>query len=247
MQEQQRERLRRWELGRFLEAALAAPVERDHRQSDRMFRWRRGVAAVTLVCGAVLLGVSLSLDPGDSRFYLATTALAGVWTVGSFASGPLHLGWARTRSGDRRARPVVQPIALGLLAVAVFCPGAILVVQVPVLRDSVDAVLDHARFASLPVVAGITLINGLAEELFFRGALYAAIGVRRPVLISTVLYTLTTVAGGNVMLVFAAAVLGLVVGLQRRVTGGVLGPMLTHVIWSLSMLLILPALVSAVS
>ena len=41
-------------------------------------------------------------------------------------------------------------------------------------------------------------------------------------LISTVIYALATVAGGNPVLVFAAAVLGAVVGLQRRAGGGVL-------------------------
>jgi uncharacterized protein len=44
------------------------------------------------------------------------------------------------------------------------------------------------------------------------------------------------------MLSFAAVLLGLVVGLQRRASGGILGPILTHVTWSLAMLLILPRL-----
>ena len=39
----------------------------------------------------------------------------------------------------------------------------------------------------------------------------------------------------------AAAVLGWVVGLQRRVTGGILAPVLIHCTWSLGMLLVLPA------
>jgi uncharacterized protein len=34
--------------------------------------------------------------------------------------------------------------------------------------------------------------------------------------------------------------LGLVVGLQRRASGGILGPILTHCTWSLSMLFLLP-------
>ena len=42
------------------------------------------------------------------------------------------------------------------------------------------------------------------------------------------------------MLVFAAAILGLVAGLQRRAGGGVLAPILTHVTWSMTMLLVLP-------
>ena len=59
-------------------------------------------------------------------------------------------------------------------------------------------------------------------------------------MISTVLYALTTVAGGNPVLVFAAALLGTVVGLERRASGGILAPILTHITWSLSMLLVLP-------
>ena len=49
------------------------------------------------------------------------------------------------------------------------------------------------------------------------------------------------------MLVFAAAALGTIVGVLRAVTGGVMAPMITHVTWSLSMLLILPPLIGAVS
>ncbi|MGL4745916.1 MAG: lysostaphin resistance A-like protein [Dermatophilaceae bacterium] len=236
---------RRTELGRFLHAALFDPVPRDHRESDSALRRRRIVVAVTLVCGAALLGISLNLTPGDNRFYLLTILLAILWTVGSLAAGPLHLGWARTRSRGR-TRPVVQPIALGVLITGIALAIAVGIAQVPPLRAQVDSVLDHARFASLPLVGLITLVNGLAEELFFRGALYAAIQ-RAPVLWTTLLYALTTAATGNAMLVFAAGVIGLVVGLQRRVTGGILGPMLTHVIWSLSMLCVLPWLIGAAS
>jgi len=233
------------ELTRFVNASFVAVVPRDHRDSERAFVRRRVVVVVTLLLGAGLLGLSLSLEPGDVRFYWCTFALAGVWTVGALASGRLHLGWARTRS-EGLVRPVVQPLCVGLLAVAVFAAGAVLVSQVPPLRDAVDDVLDHARFASLPVVVAITLVNGIAEELFFRGALYAA-AARHPVTTTTVVYTLVTVTTGNVMLVFAAAVLGVLVGLERRVTGGVLGPMITHVTWSLSMLLVLPGLIESLS
>ena len=38
----------------------------------------------------------------------------------------------------------------------------------------------------------------------------------------------------------ALAGLGLVVGLQRRASGGILGPILTHCTWSLTMLFVLP-------
>lgn len=232
---------------RFLRATLVEPVPRDHRESDAAFKRRRVIVAVTLVLGAGLLGVSLNLTPGDNRFYLFTILLATVWTVGSLVSGPIHLGWAHTRAGERHARPVVQPIALGILAVGVACVIAAVAAQFPASREQMNSVLDYARFASLPLVALITLINGLSEELFFRGALYAAIGERYPVLWTTGLYALTTTVTGNPMLVLAAVILGVLVGLQRRVTGGILAPMLTHVIWSLSMLFILPPLIGALS
>jgi uncharacterized protein len=232
-------------LSRFVDSTLISPVERDHRQSARMFRRRRVVAGVTLVAGATLLGLSLATTPGDPAFYVLTFALAATWALGSVLSGPLHLGWMRTGDGVRR--PVLPPILLGLALVAVFVVGALVVAQVPPLHASVDAVLDHARYGSLPVIALVTLVNGVAEELFFRGGLYAALGARQPVLVSTVLYTLITVATLNVMLVFAAAVLGLLVSLERRVTGGVLAPVLTHVTWSLGMLFILPPLMAALA
>ncbi|HEX2705143.1 MAG TPA: type II CAAX endopeptidase family protein [Candidatus Lustribacter sp.] len=233
------------EIARFLRAALVEAVPRDRQHSAAEVRHRRVVSALTLVVGAALLAISINLTPGDGRFYATTLALAAVWTIGALASGPLHAGWANTRAGTRHTRPVVQPLAVGLFFVGLFALGALAVARTDAPRQAIEAVLDHARYASLPVVAAITVVNGLAEELFFRGSVYAAIGPRRPVLWSTVLYAVTTLASGNLMLVLAALILGAVAGLQRRVTGGVLGPMITHVTWSMSMLLILPALLHA--
>jgi membrane protease YdiL (CAAX protease family) len=235
------------ELDRFLRASLVTPVPRDHWESDTAIQRRRIVCAVTLAAGAVLLGLSLNLTPGDERFYLFMTLVAAIWTAGSFASGKIYMGQAHTRRGDRYAVPVLQSLILATLLLAVFLTGAVLVAQVPVLRGPVNAVLDYARFGSLPVVAMITLVNGLAEELFFRGAVFSAVPARHQISISTLLYMLVTVSTGNVMLVLAAAVLGTVVALQRRVTGGVVAPMITHVVWSSGMLFLLPHLLDWLS
>ena len=78
----------------------------------------------------------------------------------------------------------------------------------------------------------VTAVNGIAEELFFRGAAYAAI-TRHPVVWTTVAYVVATAATGNVMLAFAAILLGIIVGLQRRASGGILAPIITHCTWSL--------------
>ena len=171
---------------------------------------RRVVVGITLVIGAVLLGFSLNVAPGGVAFYPLTVALAATWVIGGFASGPLHLGRINFR-GELR-RPIILPILLGLATAAVFILGAVIVRNIEPLRNITENVLAFARYGSLPLVALVTLINGIAEEIFFRGALFAAIGVWHPVAISTVIYTLTTVATGNVMLVFSAALLGVLLG-----------------------------------
>lgn len=221
---------------------LIDKVERDHKQSDGQFLRRRIVVAITIVIGATLLGLSFSTAPGEAAFYPLTFGLAATWVVGSLVSGPLHLGHIMFR--DNLRRPILMPILVGLLLAGIFTVGGLVTRMVPALAGYIEDVLGYARLGYLPLVALITLVNGVAEELFFRGALFAAIGVRYPVLISTFIYALATVAGGNPVLVFAAAILGAVVGLQRRAGGGVLAPILTHVTWSMGMLLVLPRIFS---
>ena len=217
---------------------LIDKVERDHWQPDEAFLRRRIVVGITLAVGATLLGLSFSVRQGDPAFYPLTFGLAATWTLGSLLSGPLHLGHI-LRGGTLR-RPIITPIVAGLLLAALFVLGAFVIRTIPALASLTEDVLGYARLGNLWIILVITLVNGIAEELFFRGSLFAAIGTWHPVLISTVLYALATVAGGNPVLVFAAALLGTVVGLERRASGGILAPILTHITWSLSMLLVLP-------
>ena len=89
----------------------------------------------------------------------------------------------------------------------------------------------------------VTALNGVAEELFFRGAVVRrhprATRCRSPPSPTTAV----TLATGNVMLALRRrASLGAVVGLQRRASGGILAPILTHVTWSVAMLYALPAI-----
>jgi membrane protease YdiL (CAAX protease family) len=156
------------------------------------------------------------------------------------ASGPLHLGYIRVRGGRRR--PVVIPLVTGLAAAGVFVAGALAVREIQPLRDYVESVLAHAQQGSTALIVVVTLGNAIGEEIFFRGAFFAAIGRRYPVVISTTVYGIVTLATGNPMLVLAALTLGLVFGLQRRASGGILAPTITHVVWSMIMLFALPPL-----
>lgn len=218
---------------------IATTVAVPHHEPPSLIRRRRIVVAIVLVIGAALLGYSLTRPPGDQSFYWLTLALAAVWAVGALVSGPLHLGCYRFRG--RYQRPVITGTLIGLLLGGVFLVGGLVAREIPGVREYITRVLEFAHHGPLVLVVFITVINGVAEEMFFRGALYAALGKAYPVVISTVLYVLaTSVTTGNPMLGFAAIILGTVCALERRATGGVLAPMLTHFFWGLVMVLALP-------
>ena len=224
----------------WIRRSLWDVVPRDQRDTDAAFRRRQLVAATVVLVGALVLGWSLRIEPGSDLFYLAAVVLAAVWAAGAFLSGRLHLGRI-AGNGEAFVRPVLAPILLGLLLVGVFVVGALVVREIAPLATCVSSVLEYADRGSLTALALITFLNGIAEELFFRGAMYAAIP-RHPVLWTAIAYVVATLATGNVMLAFAAILLGTVCGLERRASGGVLAPILTHITWSLSMLFVLPLL-----
>lgn len=211
-----------------------------HHESPAAQRRRRIVVAVTLVIGAAVLGFSLRRAPGESSFYWLTLVLAAVWIFGAFVSGPLHLGGINWRG--RNQRPVISGVAIGLGLGGIFVLGGLIAREIPPVAALIVRVLQFESHGTVLFVVLITLVNGVAEEVFFRGALYTALGRLQPVAISTILYTVATMASGNPMLGFAAVLLGFVCALERRASGGVLAPMLTHFVWGLIMVLALPPL-----
>jgi membrane protease YdiL (CAAX protease family) len=218
--------------------AIVGTAAVPHDESPSMVRRRRVVVAVVLVIGATLLGFSLSRTPGDTSFYVLTFALAAVWAVGARLSGPLHLGSVRFRG--RNQRPVITGMVIGVLLGAVFIVGGLVAREIGPVRDYIVAVLEYANYGALWLVVLITVINGVAEEMFFRGALYTALGRFHPEVVSTIVYAVAVSAAGNPMLGFAGIILGAVCAYERRITGGVLAPMLTHFFWGLVMVLALP-------
>ena len=228
---------------RFL-GALPQPFHlqtpRVPEESDAVRQRRRQVVAGVGIAGATMLGISLSTKPGSQKFYWLTGALAATWTAGAVASGPLHLGWIKSRDETLR-RPVFTPIATGVGAFGAFYGAALVARDVPVLNQAIGSVLRYADQGNLPLVAATTAVNGIAEELFFRGAFYTA-APQSPIFISTVAYTVATAASRNPALVVAGGVMGTLFGLQRRASGGIQAPMLTHLTWAMLMLRFLPPL-----
>ena len=98
-----------------IELALAEPDPVRHR--------RRVVVAVTLVLDAVLLALSLRIQPGDAAFYPATFGLAVILLGGAWLARPK----LRHDLGEE-ARPgpqVVTGLVVGAVLLVVFLVGAV--------------------------------------------------------------------------------------------------------------------------
>lgn len=225
-------------LRRRLPMSLAHRVPVRHDEPPSVVRRRRKVVAATSVVGAGLLGVGLSAEPGSRRFYTTTMGVAAVWAVGGVASGPLHLGWVQLQDRTIR-RPVLTPIATGVGAFGFFYGCAQVAKRIPPLSRAIASVLQFAEEGDDRLVLLTTLANGAAEEVFFRGAVYAAWD-DDPVLRTTAVYVLATLPTRNPALVLAAGFIGSLWTLQRRASSGVQAPMLTHLTWSTLMLRYLP-------
>lgn len=224
-----------------LPRSLTHRVSRDHGETLLVRRRRKQIVASTSVVGAGLLAYGLSTPPGSKRFYATTLATAAVYTAGGLTSGPLHLGYIELRDRSLR-RPVLVPVATGVAAFGVFVVGAYVAKRIPFLADSITSVLQYADEGDDRGIYVTTLANGVAEEIFFRGAVYAALGSldRSPVAQSTASYMLATVPTRNPSLVVAAGAMGTLFGLQRRATGGLQAPVITHLTWSSLMLHYMP-------
>ena len=66
--------------------------------------------------------------------------------------------------------------------------GAEAVSWIPTLHHAVDDVIRRADIGSRALIVAITIVNGIGEEVFFRGSVYSAFGQRRPALWTTVVY-----------------------------------------------------------
>jgi uncharacterized protein len=228
-----------------IEGRLPMPISHvvpvRHDESTAVVSRRRRVVAGVSVLGAGLLGTSMSAEPDSRRFYVLTLTAAGTWTVGGLLSGPLHLGWIETRDRTLR-RPVVTPVAIGVGAFGFFYGCALVARRIPFLDDAIGKVLAFAEEGTGPLVLLTTYANGLGEEVFFRGALYAALPPHQAVAASTGVYALATATTRNPSLVAAAGVMGTLFALQRRASGGLQAPLLTHLTWSTLMVRYLPPL-----
>ncbi|WOC13262.1 hypothetical protein MP11Mi_23630 [Gordonia sp. MP11Mi] len=205
--------------------------------------WMR--PALVMVAGAVCLAFSVRVAQGSIPFYVLSLGLGVIWAVGAVWVGGVRLGTSSGRA--RRVGFVSTVTALGVAAS--FIVGGYLAARVPFLDDQIDELIsrtDHAFVLSLFLVAAVT---GVAEEMFFRGALFDVASRSlsgdsiRTVAATTILYTVVTAVTANLGLTLAAAALGAMVGTARAYSGSVIPAIVGHLAWTVATIGILPQLI----
>lgn len=201
----------------------------------------RIVCAVTLLLGAAATAWGLSLPAGDPWFYAATGALALVWLGGALlarrlSGRPLRrvVPTGRSASGD-----VLLGVGIGVALTVIFLLGAGLVTLVPELRAPVEDLLDHATEGTMVVVLALTVLNGYAEELFFRGSLFDAFAPWWPAVSTTAVYMIVVLGTGIWLLGLAGLAVGASSAWLRVRTGATTAAIVSHLIWSVSMFFLL--------
>lgn len=193
-----------------------------------------------LIVGAALLAASVRLTQQPVWFLVTSIALALVWVVGAW--------WIRADPRGPQA-PVITPrfsrlstsVATAVVVSASFLLGGWVATHIPFVNRQVFDLIDRTGPGiNWPLIA-VAAVTGVGEEILFRGALFSA-SRRYPVLVTTVLYTVVTVAGGNLGLVVAAAVLGTMLALARLLSGSVIPSIVGHVAWTAATVLVLPLL-----
>jgi hypothetical protein len=204
---------------------------------DALDQRRRSLTvAVTLVIGTVLLAATLRAPSGSTSFFVIGFLVAGTWITGSLISGPVRLEAIRSS----RLALSFPALVLGVLAFLAFLAAYLLGRHLPAISSALHTVLAKAGAGPVALVLAVTLLNGLGEELFFRGALFEALEGRHPAASSLVAYVAVTAATGNIALIVAALVMGIIFSLERARSGGILASTVTHLCWSTLMVLAFP-------
>jgi uncharacterized protein len=196
---------------------------------------------VSALLGAGLLGLSFSRKPGSRQFYVLTIGVAATLAAGT------HLSQARppmcAHPHERReARSLVLPVVAGVGAFALFYGIARLARGVPALERAISRALAFEDGGLSPLVLVSAVLNGIAEEMFYRGALWSLVADSNPIVKTTLAYTAATATTRNPALVLAGTATSLLFGYQRRATGDTLAPTITHLTWSILLLRYLPSL-----
>ena len=143
----------------------------------------------TLVCGSALLAATLAATVGTATFYAFGMASALTWIGGSLFCG--GVAYSDGRRG-RASRQVALATLLGGGYFVAFVAIRQVADHLTLLGPSIDTVLERADAGPRAFVLAVAVVNGIGEEMFFRGVLYDALIRHRPIWSTTAIYGVAT-------------------------------------------------------
>jgi len=177
------------------------------------------------------------VDPWRSTAAAAAVSIAlSAWALGPRLRGLFAITVRGAMVAVGLGVGLVAATHLGFQLIRMVSPG--LAAAVGGLYASIDL------GASRPILALVTVIIVIGEELVWRGVAIDVISERRSRLevgaASVALYVLPQLPGHVPVLIAAATVMGGVFAAQRILTGRVTDPVLTHAIWSVAVFVVFP-------
>ena len=202
------------------------------------------VLALTVGIGVVSSSYLMATDAGDGVAELAgvpVSIIAVTAASGSFAVIGLALSAVRYREplsalgfvGTSGFRPYLFAAGMWLIGVTVLITWVQVLIWLDVdlllPPDTANDVLDQAGGSIVITILLVAVVGPVAEEIFFRGFVLAGLlkrfGVRRALLLSSLLFGLFHVDPGAIVPTFA---LGLVLGWVYLKTGSIWPSMFAH-------------------
>ena len=200
----------------------------------------------TLFLGAILIiawPIVLSRF-GTGDVYLPIGALA-LFVISAVLFASRRERTLLPRTGSEWRRDILIGIACGAVMTAgTYVLYAIIERWIPSLAKSVNGLYANAGAASLTVALVATSMAVFAEELLWRGPLFRVLEHRtgRVMAIAISLGTYTLAQGGSRSLVvmLAAFICGAIWLTERLWTRSVVAPLLSHLMWTLIVVHLLP-------
>jgi membrane protease YdiL (CAAX protease family) len=194
--------------------------------------------------------------------FLALLALVWFLLIQRFGSGDVYavigpyacavsilLIGLRPRAVADGLKPRWRAIGIGLavgvaMTVLTYPAFRLAAAAFPSLEGHVQSLYSGARSTTLPRALAWVVSVIVAEELLFRGALPDTLSryvpERSAYAISLVVYMLAQLGTGSLIVTSMAAVCGAIWTLERRLSGSLLAPLISHLLWTPCVILLYP-------
>lgn len=199
-----------------------------------------------LAATAVLIAVWAALMSrfGGTNVYAVMGPYAAVVIAVAPLLGRLS-GVVQRRSLEITPRAIMLGVALGaLMTLATYPAFRIATELVPGLAASVRALYAAARARELASALAWTVLIIVAEEVLWRGLVLDVLDERVPAHAASALsiasYALAQLGSGSLIVLLLALVCGTLWTIQRRATGSIVAPLIAHLIWSPTVILLYP-------